>query len=144
MKPHRFPLFIMAGFSLSLAGYAVHAQADVTSQEVKQNAAETADSTATYAEQERDKYIRQAHKEIDELRTDIDRLAAQARTARAEAKVKLDKDIKILNEKRDAAAKKLSELQSANAGAWQQLKSGMDRTIEDLKQSFAKARKEFE
>jgi chromosome segregation ATPase len=144
MNTSRYLLIMAAALSLPLAGYATHAQAEVTPKEVKQNAATAAGSAATYAEQERDRYIRQAQKEVADLSADIDGLAAKAQTARDEVKAKLDREIKLLGEKRASAEQKLGELQSANANAWQKLKSGMDDAIADLRNAFAKARKEFD
>lgn len=143
MKTPRFLLIMMVGLSLSLASFANRARADVTSKEVRQNTM-TADSAATDSEQERNSYIRKAQKEVNELSIDIDMLATKAQTARDRAKAKFDKEIKLLGEKRVTAEQKLSELQSANAGAWTQLKSGMDSATEDLKRAFVKAKKEFE
>lgn len=143
MKTPRLLLFMMVGLSLSIAGFARQARADVTSKEVKQNTM-AADSAATNSEQERNNYVRQVQKEVNELSIDIDRLATKARTTRDTAKAEFDKEIKVLGEKRVTAEQKLSELQAANAAAWTQLKSGMDSAIEDLKRAFVKAKKEFE
>ena len=144
MSTQRFLLLALAGLAVSLGGYGISAHADVTAKEVGQNAAQTADSAATYAEQERDKYIRKAQSEIDELQTGIDGLGVKARTARDEVKAKLDKDIAALDRKRNAAETKLGDVKSADASAWKHLKAGMDSALEDLKQSFTKARKEFD
>jgi predicted nucleic acid-binding Zn-ribbon protein len=140
----RILLLTVAGLAASLGAYGNPARADVTAKEVGRQAAQTAESGATYAEQEKDKYVHKARAELDELRSDIDRLGVKARTARDEAKAKLDKDIAALNRKREAAERKLADLQSANAGAWKHLKAGMDNALDDLKRSFAKARKEFD
>ena len=144
MDMKRVFVLTVAGLTLSLGGYASSAGADVTAKEVGQNVARAADSTATYAEQERDKYARKVQAEIDELQAEIDRLGVQARAARDVAKAKLDKDIAALDRKRDVAERKLDDLESANSGAWKHLKTGVDNALADLKQSFEKARKEFD
>ncbi len=46
--------------TISLAGFARIAPAEVSARDVKHDSARAADSAATYAEQERDKYIRRA------------------------------------------------------------------------------------
>ena len=139
----RYIFLAAAVLAVSFGGYEKSANADVTAKQVRQNLAQAADSTATYAEQEKDKYVRKTRAEIDELGARIDRLGIEARTARDELKAKLDKDIAALDRKRDTAERKLADLQSANASAWTHLKAGMDNALEDLKQSFAKARKDF-
>ena len=139
----RFLLPMTLALTISLAGFGQFAHAEVTAKDVKHDTAQAADSAATYAEQERDKYIRQAQKEVDELRVDIDRLEIKAQAARDDVKARLDADIKALDKKWDATEAKLGDVKSANAKAWKRLKFGMDSTIEDLKQSLARARKEL-
>jgi len=139
----RFLLLMTLALTISLAGIGQSARAEVTAKEVKHDTAQAADSAATYAEQERDKYIRQAQKEINELRADIDELGVKARAARNDVKARLDVDIKVLDRKWDATESKLGQVKSASARAWKQLKSGTDGAIADLKQSLAKARKDL-
>jgi peptidoglycan hydrolase CwlO-like protein len=140
----RFLLSMTMALTISLAGLVPAARAEVTAKDVKHDTARAADSAATYAEQERDRYIRRAQKEVDELRLDIDRLGVKARAARDDVKARLDADIKALDKKWDATESKLDDVKAANARAWKKLKSGMDSAIEDLKQSLARARKEFD
>ena len=143
MDMKRLFVFTAAGLALSFGGYGNSARADVTAKEVGRNVAQAADSTAAYAEQEKDKYVRKTRAEVDELGAEIDRLGVKARAARDDVKAKLDKDIAALDGKRDVAERKLDDLKSANAGAWKHLKAGMDNALADLKRSFEKARKEF-
>jgi DNA repair exonuclease SbcCD ATPase subunit len=144
MNMKRLFVFTVAGLALSFGGYGNFARADVTAKEVGRNVAQAADSTAKYAEQEKDKYVRKTRAEVDELGTKIDRLGVKARAARDDVKAKLDEDIAALDGKRDEAERKLDDLKSANAGAWRHLKTGMDNALADLKRSFEKARKEFD
>ena len=139
----RFLLPMTLALTISLAGFSQFAHAEVTAKDVKHDTAQAADSAATYAEQERDKYIRQAQKEVNELRAGIDRLGAKAQAARDDVKARLDADIKALDKKWDATESKLGDVKAANAKAWKRLKSGTDSAIEDLKQSLARARKEL-
>jgi len=144
MNMKRLFVFTVAGLALSFGGYGNSARADVTTKEVGRNVAQAADSTATYAEQEKDKYVSKTRTEVDKLGAEIDRLGVKARAARDDVKAKLDKDIAALDRKRDEAEHKLDDLKSANAGAWKNLKAGMDNALADLKLSFEKARKEFD
>ena len=139
----RFLSLMTLALTISLAGIGQSAQAEVTAKDVKHDTAQAADRAATYAEQERDKYIRQAQKEVDELRAEIDELGVKARAARNDVKARLDADIKVLDKKWDATESKLGQVKSASTQAWKQLKSGTDNAIEDLKQSLARARKEL-
>ena len=139
----RFLSLMTLALTISLAGVGQGAHAEVTAKDVKHDTAQAADSAATYAEQERDKYIRQAQKEVDELRAGIDRLGAKAQAARDDVKARLDADIEALDKKWDVTESKLGDVKAADARAWKRLKSGMDSAIENLKQSLARARKEL-
>ncbi|MGE5242015.1 MAG: hypothetical protein ACM3NI_10245 [Bacteroidota bacterium] len=138
----KFSLPMTLALTMSLAGFSQFAHAEVTAKDVKHDTAQAADSAATYAEQERDKYIRQAQNEVNELRTGIDRLGAKAQAARDDVKARLDADIMALDKKWGVAEAKLGDVKAANAKVWKRLKSGMDSAIDDLKQSLARARKE--
>ena len=139
----RFIFLMTLMLMISLAGFGKNVHADVTAKDVTHDTARATHSAATYAEQERDKYVHEAQKEIDELTVGIDRLGVKAREARVDAKAKLDADIKALDKKWDATESKLGDVKAVNVQAWKKLKSGMDSAIEDLKHSFARARKEF-
>ncbi|MHB8534176.1 MAG: sll1863 family stress response protein [Sulfuricaulis sp.] len=143
MNTQRYLLPALTGLSLALGSYSGSARADVTAKEVGHDVGQAAKTTVTYAEQEQDKYASKAQSEIDKLRAEIDQLGDKARTARNDVKAKLDRDIAALDRKRDVAENKLSDLKSADASAWKHLQAGVDSALNDLKQSFARARKDF-
>lgn len=60
-------------------------------------------------------------------------LEAQARTASADAKVKLDEAIRVASAKKDEAAQKLGELSSMTAEKWGEFQESLAQSWEDMK-----------
>jgi len=132
---------MVVGLSVSFAACQKQEPAKVTPAEVKEKAAETAGAAADYAKQEKDEYVSKVQKEMDEIKADIAKLKTKAKTATAKAKAELDREIKMSEDKWKVAEQKVSELKSASADTWKNMKSGVDNAIEDLKQSWTKAKK---
>ncbi len=52
-------------------------------------------------------------------------------------------EIAYMRKKRDEAKKKISEIQGCSEEAWAEMKIGMDKAWDNLKDAFDKARKKF-
>ncbi len=145
----RYSLPMMVGLSVFIAGCEKHEPArdagkepaKVTEREVEKKVAEAAGAVADYAKQEKDEYVARAQKAVDEAKAEIDELKARAKKARASAKRKLKRQIKASEGRWKVAERKLGELKSASGEAWKDLKSGVDKAIEDLKPSPAKKKR---
>jgi len=92
----------------------------------------------------RDAYVEKLKAQLDEWNADIDKLAAKAAQAEAEAKIEYQNQLDELRAKRDDVRNKLSALQQAGEGAWEDLKEGLENSWEILKMSFKRAKSEFE
>ena len=92
----------------------------------------------------RDAYVQKLKAQLDEWNADIDKLAAKAAHAEAKAKIEYQDQLDALRAKRDDVRKKLSAIQQAGEGAWEDLKEGLENSWEVLKMSFNKAKTEFE
>jgi chromosome segregation ATPase len=131
----------MVGLSAVGAGCEKHEPAAVAGkeptrgEEVEKKVAEAADAAADYAKQKKDEYVAWVQRAVDEARREIDKLRAEAAEARASAKRALERQIKSSERKLEVAERKLKELQSASGQAWKDLKSGVDRAVDDLKPS---------
>jgi len=91
----------------------------------------------------KDEYINFLHKKINEWNSDIDRLLAKVERADAETKVELQDRIRMLQTKRDEIEAKIAELGQAGAGAWQDIKSGLDLAWEAMNVAVKSARNRF-
>ena len=69
----------------------------------------------------------------------IDRLAAGADKAANGAMTEFSKQIEILKQKREDAAKKLRHLKDADADAWESVVEGTQKAWDDLKQAMHNA-----
>ncbi len=92
----------------------------------------------------RDAYVEKLKAQLDEWNADIDKLAAKAAQAEAEAKIEYQNEVEDLRAKRDDVRDKLSAIRQAGEGAWEDLKEGLENSWEILKMSFTKAKSEFE
>ena len=92
----------------------------------------------------KDAYVEKLKAQLDEWNADIDKLAAKAAQAEAEAKIEYQNQLDDLRAKRDDVGDKLSAMQQAGEGAWEDLKEGLENSWEILKMSFSKAKSEFE
>lgn len=91
----------------------------------------------------RDAYVEKLKLRLDEWNADIDKLAAKAALAEAEAKIKYQNQLDDLRAKRDDVRDKLLAVQQAGEGAWEDLKEGLENSWEILKMSFNTAKSEF-
>ena len=92
----------------------------------------------------RDAYVQKLKAQLDEWNADIDKLAAKAAQAEAGMKIEYQNQLNELRGKRDDVRGKLSAIQEAGEGAWEDLKEGLENSWEILKMSFNKAKTEFE
>jgi chromosome segregation ATPase len=88
-------------------------------------------------------YEKKLEAQLQEWKTDIDKMKAKADKADAEAKLEYYKQIEDLRTKQEAAQKKLTELKAAGESAWEDLKSGIDLAWTSLGESIKSARSRF-
>jgi predicted nucleic acid-binding Zn-ribbon protein len=94
--------------------------------------------------EKRDAYVRKLKARIDEWNAEIDKLAANADHADAEAKIEYHKQLEDLRAKRRDLEKRIAEMQQTGERAWEDLKQGLENSWEILKKSMIKAKSEFE
>lgn len=91
-------------------------------------------------------YRQQLQAKLDEWQSEIDKLRSEAEEAEAEPDVEhnqRNRQIEGLQEKQDDAKQKLAELEEAGEGAWEHLKSGIDKAWNDLGEAVSAARSKF-
>jgi predicted nucleic acid-binding Zn-ribbon protein len=92
----------------------------------------------------RDANMEKLKAQLDKWNADIDKLAVKAAQEQKKAKIEYQKQLDDLRAKRDDVRDKLSAMQQAGEGAWEDLNEGLDNSWEILKMSFDKAKSEFE
>ena len=91
----------------------------------------------------KDQYVRMMQAKLDEWSAEIDQLGAKAKHVTAGLKVEYGQQIESLSEKRAVARQKLEELQKSGAGAWEDLKAGMESAWKAMGEALESARSRF-
>jgi len=93
--------------------------------------------------EKRDAFVKKIKASIDEWNAEIDRLEARAEQAEAEARIEYHDEIQELKNYRDDARKRLSRLEQAGEGAWEDMKAGVEMAFEAMSQAVNSARNRF-
>jgi hypothetical protein len=115
----------------------------VTGDDVKRETKEAVDAAAKLAAQKKQEYQRELEKKLADLDQQIDAWKAKASKATAEAKVEMDKKLVVLKEKRDAVAQKMKELGDSTSAAWADVKVGIEKAYDELKDAVENAKDNF-
>lgn len=91
----------------------------------------------------KEKYIDKMAEQLKEWSAAINELESRMSGVSAEAKNQYAKRIQDLKEKREAMTIKLRELGEAGSEAWDVLKSGMERSWEEMKKAIHTAKERF-
>ena len=126
-------LVLVFGTSLALAGCGEEKKAPPA--QAPQQSGSAADPA-----QEKDGYTTAVQKELDEIKLGIEALKADAKTASAESKAKLNDQVAMLEQKWQAADKQFQELKTASGEAWRDMRAGMDSALSELRQTFSNAK----
>jgi len=92
---------------------------------------------------QKDQYIQKLHAKLDEWNAEIDKLKAKADQVETESRMEYQNQIKNLQEKRGKAEKKITELQNAGEGAWEDLKAGAQLAWDAMEDALKSARSRF-
>ena len=131
----RYLLPLLMGLSVLAGGCERQEPPKVTPGDVERKAAEAAGAATDSARQEKEEYVARAQKAVDEARADIATWRAEAAKAGAGAKDRLQRQIDAMEARWKLAERKLGELRSASGEAWKDLRSGVDKAVEDLSRS---------
>jgi hypothetical protein len=88
---------------------------------------------------ERDDYIQRIKAKMDEWRAEFETLRDKA-----DERIKIDQHMKKLGEKINAFQDRFDELQKTSGGAWHDIREGLDKAGESLKEAFKKAKSHFD
>jgi archaellum component FlaC len=145
----RFGLIMMTAFLLVSGGCGSPEEPgkskppQVTQDQVKQKTGAALESVKNYTLQQKEEYRKKISAELDELQKKIDALKSKAQAAASEARAKLNEEIADLQKKAEDLKKKLSGLGTATGNAWEDLKSEVDKGIDELNKSYEKVRSNY-
>ena len=91
----------------------------------------------------KDQYVRLMQAKLDEWKAEVDLLSAKAKLVTAGLKVDYSEQIELLAQKQTVARHKLEELEKSGAGAWEDLKVGLESAWKAMAEALNLARARF-
>lgn len=92
---------------------------------------------------EKNAYEQKMQARMDAWSADLEKLKAKAAEADAEARIRLNDEIRKVEAKKQAAEAKLKQLKAASDDAWQDLREGFDGASVALKSALESAAARF-
>ncbi len=92
----------------------------------------------------KDAYLQKIDAQMEEWKTEIDKMKAKADKADADAKLKYYEQIEELRTKQQAAQEKLRELRNSSEDAWEDLKAGFELARVSLGEAIKSAGSRFQ
>jgi DNA anti-recombination protein RmuC len=120
---------------------AINARAESTNkptatEDIKRESKEAFEATKAYTEQQAKEFNKKAEAQFHELGKKLDEWKAKADKQTGQAKADLDKKIAEAQMKADELKPKLDQLKSATSNVWNEVKSGFERGLDDLKKAL--------
>jgi TolA-binding protein len=141
-----FTVVLVAGF-VAIAGCGEQ-PADptpnkVTSEDVRREVGEAADTAAEYSRQTKEEFQEKMDARLKELDGEIATLREKGSELKDDAKADWERKMADLETKREAARAKLDEVSQSSAEAWKDLQKGAQAAWDDLDKAFHEAASEF-
>ena len=114
----------------------------VSSEDVKREVRDAAETTMAYFEARKKAYQEQAATRLGDYDKKLGELKAMAMTMGDEARTTINQKIEVLRKKEAAAYQKLDELKIAADNAWHESKSRMDSALAELENAYQETNKE--
>ena len=111
--------------------------------EVKKEAAEAVDKAAALVKQQKEEYGKKMQTALDDYKKKIQELDAKAATIKEESKAQYAKEMEKLKAQEQELAKKLTALKSDTGAAWENIKTGLDNSLNELNKSYDQAASHF-
>ena len=91
----------------------------------------------------REAYVEKMKAKLDEWNASIARLEARAEGAGADMKEEINNEIGRIKKYRDEASSRIKDVQSAGDDAWEDFKTGIEKSWETLGEAFNSAMSRF-
>jgi hypothetical protein len=93
---------------------------------------------------DRQAFIEKLNARLKQWDAEMDKLEARAQEAKADARIKYERRLAEVREKKTTAQRRLEEVKQSSENAWQELKKGAENAFDEVKQAFESARSKFE
>ena len=92
----------------------------------------------------RDAYVKKMKEQLDQWNAEAAKWETKAKEAQVSMKAEYEKQLGLLNSRRDEAMYQLKLLQGASTDAWQDMMKGSDQALKSMQEAFNRARSHFE
>ena len=106
---------------------------------LSKRAKETVEATKTYTAQQKEAFQQNVIEELSAIQKQIEMLQGKTRNVSANVRADLQQSIHELEKQKEKAKEKLATLRGATDDKWNAVKSGVDATLDDMKQTYRKA-----
>jgi DNA repair exonuclease SbcCD ATPase subunit len=113
-------------------------------QETKKEAMNASEKSLAFMNQQKDQYQKRIEAQIKEYDQKLDELEAKTMKVKQESRALLDQQMQSLREKQRAAHTAWEKLSASSGKAWEDMKSGMNRSLDDLSKAYRDAASHFE
>jgi hypothetical protein len=117
--------------------------ANVTIDDVQQDAAASMNTTAAYSQQEKDKLVADMKAQLAIMDANIEKLRLKGEDLASDAKTNWELKMAALDQKRQLANQKLAEIGESTSKAWSDVEAGAKSAWEELSKAFEEASNEF-
>ncbi len=117
--------------------------ATLSREDVKKEVKEAYEATKAYSQEQMQAFRQGTETKLDEYKKDINQLQEKVETLEGDAKTKAEQQLTALRQKRDEVSEKLKNLSSSGGNAWEDIKTGIDTSMEELGDAYNKAVAEF-
>ena len=116
---------------------------ETTPADIKKEARDLAVTTKTYAEEQKELYTQQVIDKLAQYNQKLIELNSKVATMSGQARAGVAAELEKLDQKKEAVASRVLELQTASGEAYEDLKEGMEKAIDEMDVAFARALSRF-
>ena len=144
MKPSRLTIFVVIlaiGFFLVACGEqkpTTEKQA-TTTQDVRKEARELADTALAFSIEQKEKYTEQVLDRLAQYNLKFMELDRKVSMLSGQARNDMMGEIANVNTKKNQVTAKMRELHSSTGEAWEDIKVGLDKAVDDLDEAYKQA-----
>jgi hypothetical protein len=139
IKSVLFVAIIAAAFSLTGCGDQKEpsgSQTEVTSKDIKKDAAQTIETAKAYTQHQKEEYQRQLQNKLNIFDQKLDALKNKTESMQADAKIKYEETLAELQEKQKETVAAFEKLKNESGDAWSEIKNNLDQLVDDLQRAF--------
>ena len=116
---------------------------EITTEDVKEELDEAADTTAVYLDQERKKILADYKSKIENAQQQIDELRQRLESTSKKISVELEARVDSLQKQQAEALKDLDQLEKSSDEAWEEIREGLDEALDEIETGIKHAKDEF-